>query len=43
MTNHEFYMNLAIGNARAMKGQTDPNPLVGSVIVMTPVKVSGPI
>ncbi|QUW23817.1 bifunctional diaminohydroxyphosphoribosylaminopyrimidine deaminase/5-amino-6-(5-phosphoribosylamino)uracil reductase RibD [Sporosarcina sp. Marseille-Q4063] len=33
MTNHEFYMNLAIENARAMKGQTDPNPLVGSVIV----------
>ena len=33
MTNHEFYMNLALGNARAMKGQTDPNPLVGSVIV----------
>lgn len=33
MTNHEFYMNLALQNARAMKGQTDPNPLVGSVIV----------
>lgn len=33
MTNHEFYMDLAINNARAMKGQTDPNPLVGSVIV----------
>jgi len=33
MTNHEFYMNLALSNARAMKGQTDPNPLVGSVIV----------
>lgn len=33
MTNHEFYMNLAIENARAMKGQTDPNPMVGSVIV----------
>jgi diaminohydroxyphosphoribosylaminopyrimidine deaminase / 5-amino-6-(5-phosphoribosylamino)uracil reductase len=33
MTNHLFYMNLAIENARAMKGQTDPNPLVGSVIV----------
>ena len=33
MTNHEFYMNLALENARAMKGQTDPNPLVGSVIV----------
>ncbi|WP_026696074.1 bifunctional diaminohydroxyphosphoribosylaminopyrimidine deaminase/5-amino-6-(5-phosphoribosylamino)uracil reductase RibD [Peribacillus kribbensis] len=33
MTNHEFYMDLALNNARAMKGQTDPNPLVGSVIV----------
>ncbi|MFS0690665.1 bifunctional diaminohydroxyphosphoribosylaminopyrimidine deaminase/5-amino-6-(5-phosphoribosylamino)uracil reductase RibD [Sporosarcina sp. 179-K 8C2 HS] len=33
MTNHEFYMNLALQNAQAMKGQTDPNPLVGSVIV----------
>ncbi|PAV28249.1 riboflavin biosynthesis protein RibD [Virgibacillus profundi] len=33
MTNHEFYMNLALSNAKAMKGQTDPNPLVGSVIV----------
>ncbi|MGB3260769.1 bifunctional diaminohydroxyphosphoribosylaminopyrimidine deaminase/5-amino-6-(5-phosphoribosylamino)uracil reductase RibD [Paenisporosarcina sp.] len=33
MTNHEFYMDLAINNSRAMKGQTDPNPLVGSVIV----------
>jgi len=33
MTNHEFYMNLALKNAQAMKGQTDPNPLVGSVIV----------
>ncbi|MFC5587938.1 bifunctional diaminohydroxyphosphoribosylaminopyrimidine deaminase/5-amino-6-(5-phosphoribosylamino)uracil reductase RibD [Sporosarcina soli] len=33
MTSHEFYMNLALENARAMKGQTDPNPLVGSVIV----------
>jgi diaminohydroxyphosphoribosylaminopyrimidine deaminase / 5-amino-6-(5-phosphoribosylamino)uracil reductase len=33
MTSHEFYMNLAIENARAMKGQTDPNPLVGAVIV----------
>lgn len=30
---HEFYMNLAIQNAMAMKGQTDPNPLVGAVIV----------
>ncbi len=33
MTNHEFYMKLALENAKAMKGQTDPNPLVGSVIV----------
>ncbi|MHA6252636.1 bifunctional diaminohydroxyphosphoribosylaminopyrimidine deaminase/5-amino-6-(5-phosphoribosylamino)uracil reductase RibD [Oceanobacillus sp. CAU 1775] len=33
MINHEFYMDLALANAKAMKGQTDPNPLVGSVIV----------
>ncbi|MFA1821062.1 bifunctional diaminohydroxyphosphoribosylaminopyrimidine deaminase/5-amino-6-(5-phosphoribosylamino)uracil reductase RibD [Virgibacillus oceani] len=33
MTSHEFYMELALKNAMAMKGQTDPNPLVGSVIV----------
>ncbi|MET3695918.1 diaminohydroxyphosphoribosylaminopyrimidine deaminase/5-amino-6-(5-phosphoribosylamino)uracil reductase [Bacillus oleivorans] len=33
MTNHEFYMRLALDNALAMKGQTDPNPLVGAVIV----------
>lgn len=33
MTNHEFYMELALKNAQAMKGQTDPNPLVGAVIV----------
>ncbi|MFC4411423.1 bifunctional diaminohydroxyphosphoribosylaminopyrimidine deaminase/5-amino-6-(5-phosphoribosylamino)uracil reductase RibD [Chungangia koreensis] len=33
MTNHKFYMDLALKNARSMKGQTDPNPLVGSVIV----------
>ena len=33
MPNHEFYMDLALKNAQAMKGQTDPNPLVGSVIV----------
>ena len=33
MSNHEFYMKLALDNARAMKGQTEPNPLVGSVIV----------
>jgi diaminohydroxyphosphoribosylaminopyrimidine deaminase / 5-amino-6-(5-phosphoribosylamino)uracil reductase len=33
MSNHEFYMRLALGNAISMKGQTAPNPLVGSVIV----------
>src|SRR5690625_4955496 len=33
MTSHEFYMDLALNNAQAMKGQTDPNPLVGAVIV----------
>ncbi|WP_078549378.1 bifunctional diaminohydroxyphosphoribosylaminopyrimidine deaminase/5-amino-6-(5-phosphoribosylamino)uracil reductase RibD [Litchfieldia alkalitelluris] len=33
MSSHEFYMNLALQNAVSMKGQTDPNPLVGSVIV----------
>lgn len=33
MTNDAFYMELALKNAEAMKGQTDPNPLVGSVIV----------
>ncbi|MDP4086855.1 MAG: bifunctional diaminohydroxyphosphoribosylaminopyrimidine deaminase/5-amino-6-(5-phosphoribosylamino)uracil reductase RibD [Bacillota bacterium] len=33
MNEHEHYMRMAIENARAMKGQTDPNPLVGSVIV----------
>ncbi|ANU26639.1 bifunctional diaminohydroxyphosphoribosylaminopyrimidine deaminase/5-amino-6-(5-phosphoribosylamino)uracil reductase RibD [Planococcus versutus] len=33
MSNHEFYMDLALSNAQALKGQTDPNPLVGSVIV----------
>ncbi|MGG1571925.1 bifunctional diaminohydroxyphosphoribosylaminopyrimidine deaminase/5-amino-6-(5-phosphoribosylamino)uracil reductase RibD [Fictibacillus sp. NRS-1165] len=33
MANHEFYMKLALENARAMKGQTDPNPMVGAVIV----------
>ncbi|MDR7071084.1 bifunctional diaminohydroxyphosphoribosylaminopyrimidine deaminase/5-amino-6-(5-phosphoribosylamino)uracil reductase RibD [Fictibacillus barbaricus] len=33
MSNHEFYMKLALDNALAMKGQTDPNPLVGAVIV----------
>lgn len=33
MTNHDFYMDLALKNAQAMKGQTDPNPLVGAVVV----------
>lgn len=33
MPNHDFYMDLALNNARSMKGQTEPNPLVGSVIV----------
>lgn len=33
MSNDQLYMQLALDNARAMKGQTDPNPLVGSVIV----------
>src|SRR5690625_2016396 len=33
MTNHAYYMDLALKNAMAMKGQTDPNPLVGAVIV----------
>lgn len=33
MSSHEFYMDLALHNAKTMKGQTDPNPLVGSVIV----------
>lgn len=33
MTNDEFYMDMALKNAIAMKGQTDPNPLVGAVIV----------
>jgi diaminohydroxyphosphoribosylaminopyrimidine deaminase/5-amino-6-(5-phosphoribosylamino)uracil reductase len=33
MMNDEFYMRLALRNAQAMKGQTDPNPLVGAVIV----------
>lgn len=30
---HEVYMRLALENAKAMKGQTSPNPMVGSVIV----------
>jgi diaminohydroxyphosphoribosylaminopyrimidine deaminase / 5-amino-6-(5-phosphoribosylamino)uracil reductase len=33
MNEHEHFMRLALENACAMKGQTDPNPLVGSVIV----------
>lgn len=33
MMNDEFYMQMALKNAQAMKGQTDPNPLVGAVIV----------
>ncbi|OWA35680.1 riboflavin biosynthesis protein RibD [Saccharibacillus sp. O16] len=33
MSLHEKYMRLALENARAAKGQTAPNPLVGSVIV----------
>lgn len=33
MTSHEFYMDLALNNAQAMKGKTDPNPLVGAVVV----------
>lgn len=33
MSNDQFYMELALQNAKAMKGQTDPNPLVGAVIV----------
>lgn len=33
MINHEFYMNIALQNAKSTKGQTEPNPLVGSVIV----------
>lgn len=33
MIDQEFFMNLALQNANAQKGQTDPNPLVGAVIV----------
>lgn len=33
MTTDAFYMNIALNHALAMKGQTDPNPLVGCVIV----------
>ncbi|GAF14746.1 LOW QUALITY PROTEIN: diaminohydroxyphosphoribosylaminopyrimidine deaminase [Bacillus sp. JCM 19045] len=30
---HETYMKLALENARTMRGQTDPNPTVGCVLV----------
>ncbi|MFJ5965945.1 bifunctional diaminohydroxyphosphoribosylaminopyrimidine deaminase/5-amino-6-(5-phosphoribosylamino)uracil reductase RibD [Bacillus sp. NPDC093026] len=33
MKDDVFYMKLAIANAKAMKGQTSPNPLVGAVLV----------
>ncbi|GGO04746.1 diaminohydroxyphosphoribosylaminopyrimidine deaminase [Saccharibacillus kuerlensis] len=33
MSIHETYMRLALENARSAKGQTAPNPMVGSVIV----------
>ncbi len=33
MFQDDLYMSLAINNAKAMKGQTEPNPLVGAVIV----------
>lgn len=33
MSSHEFYMDLALSNAKSLMGQTDPNPLVGSVVV----------
>ena len=33
MKDDVFYMKLAIANAKAMKGQTSPNPLVGAVVV----------
>ncbi|MEE3679233.1 bifunctional diaminohydroxyphosphoribosylaminopyrimidine deaminase/5-amino-6-(5-phosphoribosylamino)uracil reductase RibD [Bacillus safensis] len=33
MKDDVFYMKLAITNAKAMKGQTSPNPLVGAVVV----------
>ncbi|RFU67514.1 hypothetical protein D0469_14805 [Peribacillus saganii] len=33
MTSHDFYMDLALHNGKAISGQTDPNPLAGSVIV----------
>lgn len=33
MNMHEFYMKLALENAKGTKGQTTPNPQVGSVII----------
>ncbi len=33
MFQDDLYMSLAINNAKTMKGQTEPNPLVGAVIV----------
>lgn len=33
MLQDDLYMALAINNAQTMKGQTEPNPLVGAVIV----------
>ncbi len=33
MAQDDLYMALAINNAKTMKGQTEPNPLVGAVIV----------
>ncbi|MGA3882497.1 bifunctional diaminohydroxyphosphoribosylaminopyrimidine deaminase/5-amino-6-(5-phosphoribosylamino)uracil reductase, partial [Bacillus pumilus] len=35
MKDDVFYMKLAIANAKAMKGQTSTNPLVGAVIVQS--------
>lgn len=33
MTKHEKFMDLALSLARSVQGQTEPNPLVGAVIV----------
>lgn len=33
MNTHEDFMRLALNNAKMTKGQTTPNPMVGSVIV----------
>ncbi|MGE6631696.1 bifunctional diaminohydroxyphosphoribosylaminopyrimidine deaminase/5-amino-6-(5-phosphoribosylamino)uracil reductase RibD [Bacillus sp. NPDC077027] len=33
MKDDSYYMKLAIENAKAMKGQTSPNPLVGAILV----------